>query len=163
MNTEVCAHSKWTVSELNRILDTQLVLGSGQHGETPGIVIEGRGGDGLLLHTTHHGCAISVLCFDKFVHGCVCAKSLQSCPALCNAMDRSLPRSSVCGILQARILEQVPFPPPGDLPDPGIEPTSPALAGGFLTTSTAWEAQVVVLNFRTPAALEFFSYCSAYP
>ena len=32
----------------------------------------------------------------------------------------------------------LPFPPPGDLPDPGIEPTSsvsPALAGGFLTTS----------------------------
>ena len=28
----------------------------------------------------------------------------------------------------------VPFPSPGDLPDPGIEPTSPALAGGFLTT-----------------------------
>ena len=35
------------------------------------------------------------------------------------------------------------FPPPGDLADPGIEPTSPAspgLAGGFLTTSTTWEA-----------------------
>ena len=28
----------------------------------------------------------------------------------------------------------LPFPPPGDLPDPGIEPASPALAGGFLTT-----------------------------
>ena len=28
----------------------------------------------------------------------------------------------------------VPFPPPGDLPDSGIEPTSPALAGGFFTT-----------------------------
>ena len=27
-----------------------------------------------------------------------------------------------------------PPPPPGDLPDPGIKPTSPALAGGFLTT-----------------------------
>ena len=26
-----------------------------------------------------------------------------------------------------------PFPPPGDLPDPGIEPKSPALAGGFFT------------------------------
>ena len=25
------------------------------------------------------------------------------------------------------------FPPPGDLPDPGITPTSPALAGGFFT------------------------------
>ena len=28
----------------------------------------------------------------------------------------------------------VPFPPPGNLPDPGIEPASPALAGGFFTT-----------------------------
>ena len=26
-----------------------------------------------------------------------------------------------------------PFPPPGDLPDPGIELVSPALAGGFFT------------------------------
>ena len=28
----------------------------------------------------------------------------------------------------------LPFPTPGDLPDPVIEPASPALAGGFLTT-----------------------------
>ena len=28
----------------------------------------------------------------------------------------------------------LPFPPPGDFPDPGVEPTSPALAGGFFTT-----------------------------
>ena len=28
----------------------------------------------------------------------------------------------------------MPFPPPEDLPDPGIEPKSPALAGGFFTT-----------------------------
>ena len=28
----------------------------------------------------------------------------------------------------------VPFPPPGDLPDPRIEPASPALAGIFFTT-----------------------------
>ena len=41
----------------------------------------------------------------------------------------------------------LPCPPPGDLPDPGIEPhllhrQSPALAGGFFTTSatTTWEA-----------------------
>ena len=27
----------------------------------------------------------------------------------------------------------LPFPPPGDLPHPGVEPTSPALAGGFFT------------------------------
>ena len=28
----------------------------------------------------------------------------------------------------------LPFPPAGDLSDPGIEPVSPALAGGFFTT-----------------------------
>ena len=36
----------------------------------------------------------------------------------------------------------LPFPSPGDLPDPGIEPaslTSPALASGFFTTSATWE------------------------
>ena len=36
----------------------------------------------------------------------------------------------------------LPGPPPGDLPDPGIEPESlmnPALAGGFFTTSATWE------------------------
>ena len=37
----------------------------------------------------------------------------------------------------------LPFPPPGNLPDPGIEPkslVSPALGGGFFTTSATWEA-----------------------
>ena len=49
------------------------------------------------------------------------AKSLHSCLTLCLA--------------------------PGDLPDPGIEPTplmSPALAGRFFTTSATWEAQGLV-------------------
>ena len=38
----------------------------------------------------------------------------------------------------------LPFSPPGDLPDPGNEPTPltpPALADGFFTTSTAWGAR----------------------
>ena len=36
----------------------------------------------------------------------------------------------------------LPCPPLGDLPDPGIKPTSlmsPALAGEFFTTSATWE------------------------
>ena len=43
-----------------------------------------------------------------------------------------------------------PFPPPGDLPDPGIGPTSfisPALAGGSFTTSATWEAGSPVADF----------------
>ena len=35
----------------------------------------------------------------------------------------------------------LPFPSPGNRPHPGMEPAPPALAGGFLTTSTNWEAQ----------------------
>ena len=37
----------------------------------------------------------------------------------------------------------LPFPSPGDLPDPGIEPASlasPSLASKFFTTSATWEA-----------------------
>ena len=30
----------------------------------------------------------------------------------------------------------LPFPPPGDLPDPGVEPASPALADGFSVIET---------------------------
>ena len=41
---------------------------------------------------------------------CVCDKWLQSCPTLCDSMDCSPPGSSVCGILQARILEWVAMP-----------------------------------------------------
>ena len=50
-------------------------------------------------------------------------------------MDGSPPDSSVHGILQARILEWVAISFSRDLPDPGIEPTSPslALAGRFFT------------------------------
>ena len=39
---------------------------------------------------------------------------------------------TVHGILQARILEWVAFPFPGDLPNPGIEPRSPTLQAGSL-------------------------------
>ena len=46
------------------------------------------------------------------------------------------------GFLRQEYWSGLPFPTPGDLPDPGIKPVSlasPALAGGFFTTSTTWE------------------------
>ena len=55
----------------------------------------------------------------------------QLCPTLCDPMD--IGGSSVHGIFQARILEWVAFPSPGDLSNLGIKPISPALAGGFFT------------------------------
>ena len=39
----------------------------------------------------------------------------------------------------------MPFPPPGDLPDPGIESTSPALAGGFFTTEPPRNQYLMIL------------------
>ena len=47
-------------------------------------------------------------------------------------MDCSLSGSSIHGIFQARILEWVAFPAPGDPPDPRIEPVSPALQADSL-------------------------------
>ena len=47
---------------------------------------------------------------EKQTQACLHAKSLQSCPILCNPMNWSLPGLSVHGILQARILEWVAMP-----------------------------------------------------
>ena len=52
---------------------------------------------------------------------------IKSCPTLGDPTDCSPPGSSVHGISQASILEWVASSSPGDLPDPGIEPGSPAL------------------------------------
>ena len=67
----------------------------------------------------------------------------QLCPTLCDLMDCSPPGSSVHGILQVRVPVWLLCPPPGHLPDPGMEPwslMSPALAGGFFITSAIWKA-----------------------
>ena len=58
----------------------------------------------------------------------------QSCPTLWDPVDCSPPGSSVHGILQARILEWVAISFSRDLPDPGIEPRSPALQADALTS-----------------------------
>ena len=60
----------------------------------------------------------------------------QSCLTLCNPMNCSLPSSSVHGILQARILERVAIPSPGNIPDPGIKLRSPALQVDSLPSET---------------------------
>ena len=58
---------------------------------------------------------------------CVHANSLQSCLTLCNPMDCSLQASLSMGFSRQEYWSELPFPSTGDLPDPGIEPGSPAL------------------------------------
>ena len=58
------------------------------------------------------------------------------------AVARQAPLS--LGVSRQEYWSALPCPPPGDLPNPGIKPTSlmsPVLAGGLFTTSTTWEAQ----------------------
>ena len=65
----------------------------------------------------------------------LCTQSLQSCLTFCDPMDCSPPSSLVHGILQAILLECLPCPPPGNLPDPGIKPGSAALQAYSLPLS----------------------------
>ena len=72
---------------------------------------------------------------------CMHAKSLQSCLTVTSwTVARQVPLSM--GFSRQEHWNGWPFPSPGDLTHPGIEPaslTSPALAGGFFTTSATWK------------------------
>ena len=68
-------------------------------------------------------------------------------------MDCSPPGSSVLGISQARILES--FPSPGDLPDPGIKPMSPELAGRFFTTEPSLLQPYKTYSLRKPPVYHY--------
>ena len=74
-----------------------------------------------------------------YCRACVRAKFLQSCPTLCNFMA---PLSM--GFSRQEYWSGLPYPPPEDLPNPGIELKSfesPALADEVFSTSTTWEDQ----------------------
>ena len=70
-----------------------------------------------------------------YVPGCCCCYLVtQSCLTLCDpwTVARQAPLS--VGFCRQEYWSGLPFPPPGDLPEPGIEPASSALAGKFFTT-----------------------------
>ena len=67
---------------------------------------------------------------------CICAVLClvsQSCPTLWDPMDYSPPRSSVCGIVQARILEWVSMPSTGGSSQPRDQTQVSRIAGRFFT------------------------------
>ena len=68
----------------------------------------------------------------------------KSCLTFCDLTDRAHQAPLSMGFSRQEYWSGLPCPPPGDLPDPGIEPASlmlPELAGGFFTSSATWEAQ----------------------
>ena len=70
----------------------------------------------------------------------------QSCPTLCNpwTVARQAPLSM--GFPRQEYWSGLSFPSPGDLPDPGIKPASPALAGGLFTNEPPWKPQELALE-----------------
>ena len=65
----------------------------------------------------------------------------------CSVMSNSfaIPRTIACqvplvmGFLRQEYWSGLPFPSPGNCPNPKIKPASPALACGFFITGTTWE------------------------
>ena len=72
-----------------------------------------------------------------------CCSVTQSCLTLCDPVGCSLPSASVHGILRQEYWCGLPFPSPGDLPDPGIEPVSLALQTDSLLTEVPREALII--------------------
>ena len=72
----------------------------------------------------------------------MCAKSLQSCPTLCDPMD---PAPVSTGLSRQEHCSGSPCPPPGDLPDPGtnLRPSVSCRAGRLVTTSATWRPRHV--------------------
>ena len=83
---------------------------------------------------------------------CICAKSLHLGPTLCDPVNYSLQGSSVHGDSPGKNTEVGCHAfLQGNFPDPRIEPstlTSPALAGGFFTTSAIREAPISSSYFQ---------------
>ena len=68
----------------------------------------------------------------SFSNACMHAKSLQLCPTLCDPMDSSPQAPLSTGFSREESWSGLPFPSPGDLPDPGIEHRPPALQADSL-------------------------------
>ena len=95
-------------------------------GSYPGYSLSG-------LQSLERGCHSSVS--SRPPRDSYCCSATKSCPTFLPShglYSRQVPLSM--GFPRQEYWSGLPFPPPGDLPDPGIKPESPALAGGFFTT-----------------------------
>ena len=85
----------------------------------------------------------------------------QSCSTLCNHMDHSPAGSSVHGFPRQVYWSGLPFPTPGDFPDPGIEPRPPA--GGFLTTELCGKPLTYRMGSLSSESVSSWESCPVLP
>ena len=104
---------------------------------------------------------------DAIWKGCyflyVCAKLLQSCSTLCDPWTVAHQAPLSMGFSRQEHWSELPFPSPGDLPYPGIEPialTSPTLPSGLFTTRQPRKPYFLYTSFKFHSfELDFKSYC----
>ena len=111
-------------------------------------------------------CGFQQSTFILFLHLCCYFMCLvaQSCLTLCNPMDCTLPGSSVHqdppskGFSRQEYWSGLPFPSPGDPPDPGIEPGFPALEADALPSEPPGK-YMEILFLRQKS---YSSYCEPF-
>ena len=87
----------------------------------------------LSNHFAIYTSQIIMLCTLNLYTVCMHAKSLQSCPILCDPIDYSQPGILSIGFSRQEYWNGLPCPPPRDPPDPGNDP------GRFFITRATWE------------------------
>ena len=107
------------------------------------------------------------MCVYVYVCVCICLLSLFSrvwlFVTLWNLWTAACLAPLSMGFSRQEYWGGLPYPPPGDLPNPRIKATfltSPALAGRFFTTSATWEA-IYIYIYISPTVLTFFFFLFA--
>ena len=117
-------------------------------------------GYGWDMATCVHSSSISgpQLIFHIITLSCACACSVPySCLTLCNPWTIAHQAPLSVRFSRQEYWSELPCPPPGDLPDPGIKPTfpvSPALAGGFFTMELCRKPTTLSLKAHPVAYLQ---------
>ena len=85
--------------------------------------------------TVHSSCIHPQNILDTLIY-CCCCLVIKLCLTLTTLWTVVFQDPQSVRFFRQEYWSGLPFPSPGDLPNPGIEPASPALAGGFFTTLT---------------------------
>ena len=116
-----------------------------------GLFVLTQGSSPIFFHDFRQTVSVVPLFFFKYA-----AKSLQSCPTLCDPIDGSPPGSPVPGILQARTLEWIARPSSRGSSGPGDRTPVSCIADRFFTnlaTREALEGHYVPLIIKLPCEL----------
>ena len=95
-----------------------------------------------------------VLCISEWV-----SEVAQSCPTLCDPWTVAHQAPPSMGLSRQEYWSGLPFPSPGDLPNPGIEPRSPVLEADALTSVHSLVLMSGILLYKYTPFVYPFSCC----